>query len=116
MGKRAKRERRHAERQATAAAAVAESRAAARAEIIALRCPSCGGDAISRLFYGLPRFDPEMNADLDAHLIVLAGTDFAEDDPKWLCRGCKHVWGRLLPDRSPSAGPVASSAQKPLTP
>jgi ribosomal protein L37AE/L43A len=105
VGKRAKREERKAEREAVAAAraTVEAATEAARweqvlAEIRAQRCPSCGSATVSRLGYGLPRFTEAFKSALDADLIILAGCSFANDDPVWICRECKHTWGRLFPD------------------
>lgn len=111
MGKRAKREQRRTERQAKALAMAVERRERFRAEVRAQRCPSCGSEAVSRLFYGLPRFSDELRVDLDTELVVLAGCSFTEDDPVWLCRGCKHHWGRLFPEQAPAAEQSASPAE-----
>ena len=116
MSKRAKREQRKAEREAVAAACAAAEAAteAARweqflAEIRAQRCPSCGNAAVSRLGYGLPRFTEALNSALDADLIVLAGCSFADDDPVWVCRECKHTWGQLFPAKASEAEPGAAA-------
>ena len=98
MGKRAKREQRHAERRDVAATREAESRAAFLAEVAAQRCPVCGASEVARIGYGLPRFTAELTADLDAGRVVLGGCDISGDDPVWLCRACKHAWGRLFPE------------------
>lgn len=95
MGKREKREQRRAERYVAASAKATERRERFRAEVRAQRCPSCGSELVSRLFYGLPQYDDELRADIDAELVVLAGSSFAEDSPVWLCRSCGHSWGRL---------------------
>ena len=100
MGKRAKREQRHTERRAAASACEAERRAAFLAEVAAQRCPVCGAAGVARIGYGLPRFTPDLTADLDAGRVVLGGCDISGDDPVWLCRACKHSWGRLFPHQS----------------
>ena len=45
--------------------------------------------------YGLPRFTPELKADLDAGRVVLGGCCVCDDDPVYTCRDCKRPWGRL---------------------
>jgi hypothetical protein len=96
VGKRERRERRREERQSDAAAREERRIAKDRAEILVQRCPSCGGNEVARLQYGLPSLDAEMENDISAGLIVLAGCSFASDSPKWVCRNCKHRWGTLL--------------------
>lgn len=74
------------------------------AEIRDQRCPSCNGDAVSMLCYGLTDFSDAMNAALDAKLIRLRGCTFFEDDPEWECRDCHHTWGRVFPAVRQEAG------------
>ena len=81
MGKRAKR----------------EERSAFLAKLAAQRCPSCGAVEVAAILYGLPRFDDELRADLDAGRVVLGGCCIGGDDPVWVCRGCHHHWGKLFP-------------------
>lgn len=100
-----KRDQRNAEREAAAAATEVARWEQTLAEIRAQRCPSCGSEAVSRLSYGLPRFTEALNSALDADLIVMAGCSFAEDDPVWMCRECKHTWGRLLPAKATETEP-----------
>jgi ribosomal protein L37AE/L43A len=92
VGKRAKREQRHAERHEVAATREAERRDAFFTEVAAQLCPLCGASEVSRIGYGLPRF----TADLTAGRVVLGGCDISGDDPVWLCRACKHSWGLLF--------------------
>lgn len=119
MGKRAKREQRNAERRAILAAAEgarteAEARrrvtrrAAFLAEWVAQRCPACGSAEVASILYGLPMYDEELRADLDAGRVVLGGCCVGGDDPVWLCRACKHQWGRLFPTPNQDAEPAAA--------
>lgn len=55
-------------------------------------CPKCKGPG-SRLHYGLVR-----GRDRDRVLrsgAVLGGCMVSEDSPRWVCKACRHTWGRV---------------------
>ena len=104
MGKRAKREQRKAEREQAQIDRQAEMRARFLADLAAQRCPSCGSARVASILYGLPRFDPELRADLDADRVILGGCSVSDGDPIWMCLVCKTSWGRWV-WRSAGAAP-----------
>lgn len=59
------------------------------------RCPSCGSREIARIQWGRPRFTKELEAALDAGVVVLGGCMVASDSPRWRCRSCGHEFGDL---------------------
>ena len=95
MGRRAKREARKAERQAQTDANEVARRDQFLADLAAQRCPQCQSAAVARIGYGLPRFTPELVADLDAGRVVLGGCSVSNGDPIWICRDCKREWGEV---------------------
>jgi hypothetical protein len=99
VGKRAKREQRKAERAAdkaaNEAARHAQWRAQFLAELKAQRCSACGSASVAKFQYGLPRFTPELNEDLDAGRVILGGCSVGPEDPLWACLDCKSNWGRF---------------------
>ena len=95
MTKREKREARKQERLEQAAAKEAARRAAEHRVTRSQQCPNCGKNTAARYLYGLPLLDRAMREEIDAGLIVLAGSSFAGSDPRWVCLTCKHKWGRF---------------------
>ena len=58
------------------------------------KCPKCDGTSIAEIAYG--NFSDE-DADsitkaIDAGEIILGGCCVGEDDPKWGCNKCGHMW------------------------
>jgi hypothetical protein len=112
VGKRAKREQRKAERAASEAAQHAQRRAQFLAELAEQRCPNCGSASVAKFMYGIPRFTPELNEDLDANRVILGGCSVWPDDPLWACLECKSNWGRFG-DRFPAIrGTMRSGRQE----
>lgn len=94
MVKRKKLERRRVARHEAVLARVSERRARFRDEVLAQSCPSCGGHAISRLYYGQPTANAEYRVDIDADLIFDVGRKYADGNPVWICRDCMQSWGQ----------------------
>ena len=51
-------------------------------------CPRCGSREIARILYGLPAFSDKLEADLEAHRIVLGGCFLWDDQPDRSCGAC----------------------------
>ena len=56
-------------------------------------CPRCNSKNQVKILYGLPRFDEEMEKDIDEGKIVLGGCSIDWDSPIWRCKDCFHKWG-----------------------
>lgn len=51
-------------------------------------CPKCNSRSVARIVYGLPFFNEQESADVDAGKIVLGGCIITGDDPAWQCVSC----------------------------
>ncbi len=51
-------------------------------------CPRCGSSEIARIQYGEPAYSPTLEADLDAHRVVLGGCMVGEGQPDRACTTC----------------------------
>lgn len=52
------------------------------------KCPKCGGKRIARIYYGLPDFCDNLEADLAAGRIILGGCVSVMWDAPWQCVEC----------------------------
>ena len=59
-------------------------------------CPNCGRHRIASMLYGEPREDPELDADIEAGRIVLAGCNVQTDSRAWRCGDCGHDFGSMM--------------------
>ena len=55
-----------------------------------IKCPKCGSDNIAMVLYGMPAFDEELEAKIDAGDVVLNGCEILLDDPMYPyeCQEC----------------------------
>jgi len=51
-------------------------------------CPSCGSRTIAKIQYGEPAYSEELEADLEAHRVVLGGCMVWDDQPDRSCTSC----------------------------
>ena len=51
-------------------------------------CPRCGSHEIARIQYGMPAFSKRLEADLEAHRVVLGGCIVWDDQPDRSCSAC----------------------------
>ncbi len=58
-----------------------------------LLCPSCNGDDIAYILWGLPSDVDGIKKDLAESAIVLGGCLVTDHDPKWECNDCHCRWG-----------------------
>ena len=56
-----------------------------------IRCPKCNSQPVARIVYGLPFFNEQESADVDAGKIVLGGCIITDDDPAWQCVACDQA-------------------------
>lgn len=52
------------------------------------KCPACGHTPVATILWGLPDFDPELEAALKAGTVALGGCCISDDDPAWQCTAC----------------------------
>ena len=55
-----------------------------------IQCPKCLSAAVARIFYGLPAFTPELEAQLEKGEVHLGGCVIRPDNPEYHCNGCGH--------------------------
>jgi hypothetical protein len=51
-------------------------------------CPRCGSHKIARIQYGMPAFSKRLEADLEAHRVVLGGCMVWGSQPDRSCAAC----------------------------
>jgi hypothetical protein len=51
-------------------------------------CPRCGSRETARIQYGMPAFSKRLEADLEAHRVVLGGCVVWDDQPDRSCSAC----------------------------
>ena len=51
-------------------------------------CPRCGSGKIAEIQYGMPAFSKRLEADLEAHRVVLGGCMVWPDQPDLSCAAC----------------------------
>ncbi len=54
-----------------------------------VKCPRCGFTPVATILYGMPRFDDELEKQMEAKKIVLGGCCIGADDPVWHCTECE---------------------------
>ena len=57
-------------------------------------CPRCGGTETTEVLYGLVVYDSALQARIKNKEVVLGGCVVSDDSPKYICRKCRHKWGR----------------------
>jgi len=62
---------------------------------IGIKCPKCGSDKVAKILYGMPAFDDELEAKVDAGEVVLAGCCIPYGAPlrSHECRDCGFQFG-----------------------
>lgn len=58
-----------------------------------IKCPRCGSTNTARILYGLPAFDEELVAKIDAGKIHIGGCCITGFDAKYYCNDCKKKFG-----------------------
>ena len=60
-----------------------------------ITCPKCGSDKIAEVIYGMPAFDEELEAKINAGEIVLHGCGITNGWPPhpYECRECRFRFG-----------------------
>lgn len=56
------------------------------------KCPSCEGNSIAMILYGLPYFE-SIKPELESGKVSLGGCTISSNSPKWHCNECKAEWG-----------------------
>ena len=51
-------------------------------------CPRCGSHDIAEIQYGEPAYSTHLEADREAHRVVLGGCVVRDDQPDRTCTGC----------------------------
>jgi DNA-directed RNA polymerase subunit RPC12/RpoP len=51
-------------------------------------CPRCGSRAIAKIQYGEPAYSRQLEADLEAHRVILGGCMVWDDQPDLTCAAC----------------------------
>ena len=46
-----------------------------------IKCPKCGSKKVAAVLYGMPAYNDELQAKLDAGEVVLNGCEIVVDDP-----------------------------------
>ena len=81
---------------------------AAKVDEPAVKCPRCGSANLASLLYGEPAPSAELEADIQAGRVVLAGCAVTGDDPARRCRECGAEFGSVT--EGPVAGALARRA------
>jgi len=58
-----------------------------------MRCTKCGSTNTAEYLYGLPKFDDNLQKELDEKKIVLGGCMVSDFDPKYKCNNCNADFG-----------------------
>ena len=53
-----------------------------------IKCPKCGSERVAMVLYGMPAFDKELEAKIDAGDVVLNGCCIDGPTFPYECRGC----------------------------
>ena len=57
-----------------------------------LQCPECKSKNVAWILWGYPNMDA-IQEQLDKGEITLGGCIITDNDPKWECNVCNHMWG-----------------------
>jgi len=57
-------------------------------------CPECKSKNVAWIFWGYPGDMSTIKEELDKGKIVLGGCIITNQDPKWECNECLHIWGK----------------------
>ena len=58
-----------------------------------IKCPRCGSTQIARILYGMPAFDEDLVAQINAGKIHIGGCCITGFDAKYYCNDCKKKFG-----------------------
>lgn len=60
-----------------------------------VKCPECGSENVAEVLYGMPAYDEELQAKIDAGDVVLNGCEFAFGEPMhpYECLDCGIRFG-----------------------